>query len=70
MVKIIKETLCVEAETLKDILWYIKGSIHQTNIDISNCLFNNEHIEALLTAIEVLNKEATTKREDKDARNN
>ena len=67
MVKIRKETLCVEAETLKDILWYIKGSIHQSNVDVSDCPFNDEHIEALLTAIKVLNKEAkaNTIKEDK-----
>ena len=52
MEKTIKETkICEEAESLKDILWYIKGMSEQSKKDFSNPLFNEEHINALELAI-------------------
>lgn len=58
MVNKIKETLCVEAETLKDILWYIQGAIDQSSLEINDCRFNSYHINALQVAIDVLNEKA------------
>lgn len=58
MIKIVKETVCVEAETLKDILWYIQGAIDQSSLEINDCRFNSYHINALQTAINVLNEKA------------
>ena len=58
MIKIVNETLCVEAETLKDILWYIQGAIDQSRLEINDCKFNSYHINALQVAIVVLNEKA------------
>lgn len=49
-------TLCVEAENLKDILWYIRG-MKDTAEKFGDIIpFGNEHIEALEEAIQVLQK--------------
>ena len=50
-------TLCVEAENLKDILWYIRGMKDTAEKFGDNIPFNEEHIEALLVAIQILQKE-------------
>ena len=59
MVNVLKnDTVCVEAEILKDVLWYIQGAIDQSRLEINSCSFNSDHIKALQTAIEVLNEQA------------
>ena len=59
MVNVLKnDTVCVEAEILKDVLWYIQGAIDQSRLEINSCSFNSDHIKALQTAIEVLNEKA------------
>lgn len=59
MVNVLKnDTVCVEAEILKDVLWYIQGAVEQSRLEINSCSFNSDHIKALQTAIEVLNEKA------------
>ena len=49
--------LCVEAENLKDILWYIRGMKDTAEKFGDTIPFNEEHIEALEVAIQILYKE-------------
>ena len=59
MVNVLKnDIVCVEAEILKDVLWYIQGAMDQSRLEINSCSFNSDHIKALQTAIEVLNEKA------------
>lgn len=48
--------LCLEAEALKDVLWYISGRIEEGNKNSMRCVFSNEHIDALELAIKLLNE--------------
>ena len=59
MVNVLKnDIVCVEAEILKDVLWYIQGAMDQSRLEINSCSFNSDHIKALQTAIEKLKEKA------------
>lgn len=46
--------LCLEAESLKDVLWYISGRIEESNKNSMRCVFTDEHVDALELAIKLL----------------
>lgn len=50
--------LCLEAEALKDVLWYISDRIEESNKNSMRCVFTSEHIGALELAIKLLNERA------------
>ena len=55
--KITKTDLCMEAETLKDVVWYLKGMIDNSKKEGISCVFDNSHINALQEAINLLQLE-------------
>ena len=59
--KITKTDLCMEAETLKDVVWYLKGMIDNSKKEDVPCVFDNSHINALQEAINLLQLEVKNK---------